>query len=50
VFRELEPYALFPVNDYFHGPTKNVSSSLTPRVVPIRPPLSRCSLPSQRTA
>jgi hypothetical protein len=50
VFRELEPYALFPVNDYFHGPTKNVSSSLTPRVVPIRPPLGRCPLPSQRTA
>ena len=20
VFRQLEPYALFPVDDYFHGP------------------------------
>jgi hypothetical protein len=36
VFRELEPYALFPVNEYFHGPSKNVSSCLEERVVPIR--------------
>jgi hypothetical protein len=36
VFRELEPYALFPVNEYFHGPAKGVSSCLEERVVPIR--------------
>ena len=28
VFRELEPYALFPVDEYFHGPAKDVSSCL----------------------
>jgi hypothetical protein len=50
VFRELEPYALFPVNDYFHGPVKNVSSSLMPKVVPIRPPLNKFPLPSEKTA
>lgn len=31
VFRELEPYSLFPVDDYFHGPAKNVSSCLAAR-------------------
>ena len=37
VFRELEPYSLFPVDDYFHGPSKDVSSCLEPvHVVPIR--------------
>ncbi len=36
VFRELEPYSLFPVDDYFHGPSKNVSSCLEEQVVPIR--------------
>ena len=39
VFRELEPYGLFPVDDYFHGPSKSVTSCLTNKVVPIRPPL-----------
>lgn len=34
VFRELEPYALFPVDDYFHGPAKRVSSSLVPVAAP----------------
>ena len=34
VFRELEPYALFPVGDYFHGPAKRVSSSLQPAAAP----------------
>ena len=51
VFRELEPYSLFPVDDYFHGPVKNVTSSLTPQVVPIRPPLrTLVRLPNERTA
>lgn len=51
VFRELEPYSLFPVDDYFHGPVKNVTSSLAPQVVPIRPPLrTLVRLPNERTA
>ena len=37
VFRELEPYALFPVSDYFHGPAKRVSSSLQPVAAPGKP-------------
>ena len=51
VFRELEPYPLFPVDDYFHGPTKNVTSCLAENVVPIRRPLGqKISVPGQRTA
>jgi hypothetical protein len=37
VFRELEPYGLFPITDYFHGPVRSVTTSLTNQVVPIRP-------------
>lgn len=36
IFRELEPYSLFPVDDYFHGPAKGVTSCLKQDVVPIR--------------
>ena len=52
VFRELEPYGLFPVNEYFYGPSKGVSSCLETRVVPIRPPLRslKAVLPTERTA
>jgi hypothetical protein len=51
VFRELDPYSLFPLDDYFHGPVKNVTSCLTPQVVPIRRPLrSLVRLPNERTA
>jgi hypothetical protein len=52
VFRELEPYSLFPVDDYLHGPVKGVGSCLAAdKVVPIRPPLrAEQELPSQRTA
>jgi len=52
VFRELEPYALFPVDEYFHGPIKGVTSCLPDdRVVPIRPPVRDLgNLPNQRTA
>jgi len=51
VFRELEPYGLFPVDDYFHGPSKSVTSCLTSKVLPIRPPLRNdLRLPDQRTA
>ncbi len=55
VFRELEPYSLFPVNEYFHGPSKNVSSCLT-ATGGADPPLGRpaaqreVSVPDQRTA
>lgn len=38
VFRELEPYSLYPISEYLHGPSKNVSSCLTvDKTVPIRP-------------
>jgi hypothetical protein len=52
VFRELEPYALYPVQEYFHGPTKGVTSCLTPVcVVAIRPPVRRvASLPREKIA
>jgi hypothetical protein len=39
VFRELKPYALYPVKEYFSGPIVPVRSfwSVMPKVVPIRP-------------
>jgi hypothetical protein len=54
VFRELEPYALFPVNEYFHGPAKGVSSCLEERAAPVVP-IGRTRgqsvrMPSGRTA
>lgn len=40
VFRELEPYPLFPIDDYLHGPVKGVKSCLAPDPkAPVRPPL-----------
>jgi len=40
VFRELEPYPLFPIDDYLHGPVKGVRSCLVEDgVAPLRPPL-----------
>jgi hypothetical protein len=40
VFRELEPYSLFPIDDYLHGPVKGVRSCLAEEsVAPLRPPL-----------
>lgn len=52
VFRELQPYALFPVDEYFNGPPKPVKSCLVEdRVVPIRPPLrDDGNLPRLQTA
>jgi hypothetical protein len=51
VFRELEPYGLFPVDDYFHGPAKAITSCLANKVLPIRPPLRKdATLPHERTA
>lgn len=51
VFRELEPYPLFPVSEYFHGSLQGVTSCLTPQVVPIRPSLRKgVCVPNQKTA
>jgi hypothetical protein len=36
VFRELEPYPLFPLDDYFHGPSR-----IGPPVAPVKPQDSR---------
>ena len=30
VFRELQPYALFPLDEYFHGPSRLVEHHATP--------------------
>jgi hypothetical protein len=52
VFRELEPYPLFPLSDYFHGPLRGATSCFAPRVVPIRLPLRKISprFPIEKTA
>jgi hypothetical protein len=54
VFRELEPYALYPTDEYFHGPAIGVTSCLKPnkRIIPIRPPVTRKPIyfPHERTA
>jgi hypothetical protein len=51
VFRELEPYCLFPLDDYFHGPPKLVGSNAVPGgVIPIRPPLASGPVVLPRTA
>ena len=36
VFRELEPYPLFPLDDYFHGPSR-IGPKLVPAPKPARP-------------
>ncbi|MDP8982061.1 MAG: hypothetical protein M3O35_15875 [Acidobacteriota bacterium] len=42
VFRELQPYPLYPISDYFHGPSRAVAPATGPKykVVPIRPPVA----------
>jgi hypothetical protein len=51
VFRELEPYSLFPLDEYFHGASRSVAPSYpgpnnTPAlVVPLRPKSSESPLP-----
>ena len=51
IFRELEPYPLFPVSEYFHGPLKGATSCLVPPVVPIRPAWRKnIPLPNQKSA
>lgn len=40
VFRELEPYSLFPLDEYFFGATRVAPQPIAPkRVLPIRPPV-----------
>jgi hypothetical protein len=59
IYRETEPYALFPLSDYFHGPQKLVTAfyNLSRKVVPIRPPVQKpaiqqplVSIPRQKIA
>jgi hypothetical protein len=54
VFRELEPYALYPLDEYFHGQARGVACSVVvaENVVPIRPPQAHKSpvLPQQKSA
>lgn len=55
VFRELKPYALYPVRDYFSGPIIPVQSfwNIAPKVVPIRPPVmgvANFDLPQEKAA
>ena len=48
VYRELEPYGLFPLDEYFHGPARATPAehrTLTP--VPIGPGRQRRHLPSE---
>jgi hypothetical protein len=41
MFRELEPYPLFPLDDYFHGPSRlaPASSAVVHREAPVQPRL-----------
>jgi hypothetical protein len=43
IFRELEPHALYPLQEYFYGAAKYVSAKPIgdTKVVPIRPPVAR---------
>jgi len=46
IFRELEPYGLYPLDEYFHGTIRRVPAA----VVPIRPPQPALHPPLQLTA
>ena len=37
VYRELEPYALFPLDEYFHGASRYGEAAAGPRPVPVVP-------------
>jgi len=55
VFRELEPYSLYPLDEYFNGTTAPAPAFNAPRanVIPIRPPLALRSsfpMPLRKTA
>jgi hypothetical protein len=41
-FREVEPYGLFPLDEYFHGATKEVRALTPPRQgpAPLQPPMA----------
>jgi hypothetical protein len=47
VFRELSPYSLYPLEEYFHGTRRNPrpSQRLIRKVFPIRPPMAPAHLP-----
>jgi hypothetical protein len=52
VFRELEPYGLYPLSEYFNGESKAVTAFMPQRnVVPLRPPVRRDTrLPGTKAA
>jgi hypothetical protein len=52
VFRELEPYSLFPLDEYFGGTIRNAlpRQSRAETVVPIRPPQGVLRPPLNLTA
>jgi hypothetical protein len=49
VFRELQPYPLYPLSDYFHGESRPMPATRNNdhNVVPIRPPLTRLGIDVQ---
>jgi hypothetical protein len=53
VFRELQPYALFPLDEYFHGPSRIAPGSATalqPVPIPARPRHLQFPAPLGKTA
>jgi hypothetical protein len=53
VFRELQPYPLFPLDDYFNGPSRFDPARVTEtkcHVIPLRPPHLRFPQPIGKTA
>ena len=53
VFRELQPYPLFPLDDYFNGPSRFDPAHVTQtkcQVIPLRPPHLRFPQPVGKTA
>jgi hypothetical protein len=52
-FRELEPYALFPLDEYFNGPSRSISgATVIPagKPIPQLPPHLEFPVPLARTA
>lgn len=49
VFRELEPYGLYPLDEYFQGKTVQ-EEKIQPRVVPIRETRQRLQAPLRKSA
>ena len=47
VYRELQPYSLYPVREYFHGAPQLVSArpTVVKKVVPLTPPLRKTQTP-----